>query len=288
MKTAFLILAHHQPAHLADLVEYLSAEWTSIFIHIDNKVNISEFEKQVREQKDINFLQGKDRVKVHWGGFSLLRATLNLIEAAQNSGEKFNRYCLLSGSDFPIKNLSHIRNAFESGREYIRIDRLLEQPGHNVHSGFVNAYHFYDYPSQIKMLSGKLSRKIYNKIKLYHGSTWWSLTSGCVQYIMRYISENSDYYNYHRWVLHPDEIFFHSIIKQSPFDAAIVHNYKTDNPLNEHGCTYIDWDARNGPSPKILTVEDFDRIIGSQCLFARKFDQKMSSGLLNMIKKTIK
>ena len=56
-KTAYLILAHHQPAHLTKLVKAISCDWASVFIHIDAKADIFQFKKLISEDKNIIFLK---------------------------------------------------------------------------------------------------------------------------------------------------------------------------------------------------------------------------------------
>src|SRR4051812_3707507 len=46
----------------------------------------------------VAYLGPGQRVKCIWGGFGLVEATLNLINAANTTGEAFGRFCLLSGS----------------------------------------------------------------------------------------------------------------------------------------------------------------------------------------------
>ena len=55
MKMAILIMAHHQPAHLAKLVQILNCDWTRI-LHIDRKVDIAEFIRLAPKHKNINYL----------------------------------------------------------------------------------------------------------------------------------------------------------------------------------------------------------------------------------------
>jgi hypothetical protein len=38
-----------------------------------------------------------------------------------------------------------------------------------------------------------------------------------------------------------------------------------------------------GSNPKILTVKDFDAVAQSECFFARKFDIKVDTAILDMI-----
>ncbi|OIP71812.1 MAG: hypothetical protein AUK48_12020 [Oscillatoriales cyanobacterium CG2_30_44_21] len=292
MKVAMLIMAHHQPSHLAKLIKALNCDWIHFFIHLDKKVDIDEFVKMAPKANNITFLDNNQRVKVYWAGYSQVKAILIVLNTARQREENFDRFCLISGSDFPIKSVNQIEEEFNTKKEFMRIDRQIGESYFNSHRRFVKYLHFMDYPLLKRFdLSEKISRKIYKKINLYHGSTWWSLTSECVDYIMKFLNSNRDYINFHRWTLSSDEIFFHSIVKNSPFASNISHDFEQlsspDNSsyfeLNEHGCTYIDWNAKNIILPKVLVEEDFNNLTSSQCLFARKFDHIKSARLIEML-----
>ena len=292
MKVAILMMAHHQPSHLAKLIQALNCDWVHFFIHIDKKVDISEFVRLVPRSSNITFLDTNQRVKVYWGGYSQVKATLNLLKVARHCGEYFERFCLLSGSDFPIKDMNHIKSVFDTKREFIRVDRRIGDFDSNSHCNFVKYLYFMDNPFLQRIgWSGKIPRKAYKKISLYHGSTWWSLTSECVDYIMKFLKNNRDYTCFHQWTLSSDEIFFHSIVKNSPFASNISHDFEQVSSsddyfkLNEHGCMYVDWNAKNVALPKVLEVEDYNDLASSSCLFARKFDQSKSSDLVEMLQK---
>lgn len=292
MKVAMLIIAHHQPSHLAKLIKALNCDWVHFFIHVDKKVDIAGFVKMVPKSSNINFLDTNQRVKVYWGGYSQVKATLNLLKAARHCGEYFDRFCLISGSDFPIKSINHIREVFDTKREFIRVDRRLGDLDSNTHYRFVRYLYFMDNPFLQRIgWSEKIPRKAYKKISLYHGSTWWSLTSQCIDYIMEFLKNNRDYNCFHQWTLSSDEIFFHSIVKNSPFASNISHDFERVSSsddyfqLNEHGCMYVDWNAKNVALPKVLELEDYNDLVNSSCLFARKFDQNKSSDLVEMLQK---
>ena len=129
-------------------------------------------------------------------------------------------------------------------------------------------------------------RKVYDKISIYHGSQWWALTRACVRYILDHIDRNTDYMNFHAHTLCPDEIFFHSLVKNSPFAASITHDFKSAGDLSaffarsEHGCHYVDWSK---PLPKVLNEADFDALVNSGAYFARKFREGSSDKLLELI-----
>ena len=287
-------MAHDQPKYLAKLVEYLRCDWACIFIHIDCKVNIAEFRKWIPDQNRITFLNNNHRVRVNRSGFSHITATLNLLEASLNCDEHFDRFCLLSGSDFPIKNIEEIKASFHSPKEFMRIGYRIDEPNNSIFCRNVKFMYFMDSPfPRITRKLIKIPRKVYNKIHLYKGSAFWSLTEGCISYITGFLHDNKDYAAFHKHTLTPEEIFFHSIVKSSPFGANITHDFEKANnlndysSLNEHGCHYIDWNAKGVRLPKVLNESDINNLLNSKALFARKFREGESDRLLQMIEKKI-
>lgn len=134
MKVAFLILAHTQPDHLGKLLKALSCDWAHAFVHVDKKsANFSQFVKASPQNGRITFLSASERINVSWSAFSVVAATLKLLNSALESGEKFHRFCLLSGADFPIRKLARLYTAFDSDREFIRVDRQLAEHEDNTH-----------------------------------------------------------------------------------------------------------------------------------------------------------
>lgn len=296
MKVAYLIMAHNQPELLASLVRALDCEWACFFIHIDAKAELAPFTDLLDGCANVMFLVGEGRVKVYWGGFSQVQATLNLLAAAEAFDNTFSRYCLLSGSDFPIKSLGVIRASFASDWEYIRVDRRLDRASDRAerHSRAVRRYFFLDLPIprriNLRLVSGWIPRPVYQGIPLYHGAQWWSLTGQCGRYVQKFVRENPAYPAFCRYALAPDEIFFQSIVKQSPFARRIRHDFELAHNLadfyasNDHGCHYVDWNASQKVLPKTLTMEDLPALRGSSALFARKFDTAQSVALLQVLK----
>ena len=293
MKAAILITAYHQPDHLAKLVEFLTCHWTHIFIHIDKKFDIVPFSKCIPQAQNITFIN--NRIEVNWGGFSQVLATLNLLHASLQFGEHFDRFCLLSGSDFPIKPLHDIKAAFNSEKEFMRIDRRLHLSENNRHVDFVKYFHFVDSPfAKTTAPPPKITRKIYDKISLYHGCQWWCLTLECVKYIIEFLQENNDYLIFHKHTFVAIEIFFHSIVKSSPFAANITHDFEKAKDIKRHyasgdrGIHYIDWNTKGvSRPPKVLNEKDLNNLLSSQALFARKFEEGISDNLLQALEKYI-
>lgn len=287
MKVAYLIAAHNQPQHLARLVKALVTDWAYVFIHIDAKSNITQFQSLIPENDHIFFLKGNQRVKVYWGGFSQVLATLNLLQAASSCGQDFTRYCLLSGSDFPIKNNERIQVEFSSQKEFIRVDRKLDYSNQHKQSRNIKYFYFRDQPQyRGNWFSGIVPRPR-QQFNIYHGASWWSLTKKCIDYILAFLNQNPHYLEFYRYTNSSDETLFHSIVKQSPFREQITHDFEkigASKLVNSkiHGCHYVQW-AEGAKSPKVLVAEDLSSLMSSEALFARKFDQAMSQELLDSI-----
>ena len=266
---AYLIVAHHQPEHLARLLRAMDGENSRFFIHIDQRVAIEPFEAAAPRKANIVFRQ--DRVPVRWGELSVVLAVLKLLRMAVASNLDFKYYTLLSGSDYPIKDRREIDARLQaSDREFIRIDRKLVGEPRNAHFRFIE-----------RLPPGTY----FGDLIPYHGSMYWSLTAGCVRFILAFLNENPGFIDLHRYVFAPDEIFFHSIVKASPFAETIVHDFERGTCVDpvHHANHYIDWAGRRRRENLTLDEGDLQDLLASEALFARKFHQERSRRLLDLI-----
>ena len=289
MKAAYLITAHHQPKHLARLIDALQCDWATFFIHIDKKEDITQFHNVISPSENVLFLKNNRRVIHYRGSFTHVRASLNLLQAAIDFHVPFYRYCLLSGADFPIKTKDHIYTQLKTKKEFIRIDHKPSESPNPRHYKNVSRLWFQQIHA-IEQWSGKITRPTYRKIDLYFGSAWWALTDPCARYIIDFKNTNRDYIWYHKLARNPDEMFYHSIIQNSPFAPYVTHNADQNHAIrktNEHGSHYIDWLVKNVRLPKVLTMSDLNVLLESQALFARKFEEEQSKELLDELEKHV-
>ncbi len=108
MKIAYLILAHNTPNHLRRLVQSLASDTSKSFIHLDRKSENHGF----FETRGHNVCYTTSRVPVYWGDFSQVEAILILINTAYSDPVQFDRFVLLSGSDFPLRAAVEIERFF--------------------------------------------------------------------------------------------------------------------------------------------------------------------------------
>ncbi len=304
-RIAYLILAHHEPAHLARLVRSLRDSRSAFFIHVDAKSDIAPFEGLAREA---DVWLAPTRKRVFWGGLSHVKAILDLLRKATREEGGFARYCLLSGVDFPIKSRQEIaRSMLDTNIEFISIERKLVGAHRNSHFDNIERIHLMDselfnrraVPQRrwLRFLCSRSlavvnhclpRRRFYAGLIPYHGAAWWCLTAACVEFILRFLADHPDYERYYRFVQSPDEIFFHSIVKASPFSEQISRDFERGGTSsNDRGCHYIDWSAKGVRQDFILDESDLPVLLASSALFARKFDGVKSKRLLEMLEERI-
>lgn len=291
MKQAILITAYKNYHHLEEIIHFFDNDF-ELYIHIDKKSNIPDAELLKLRNYDVVKLV-EQKYKVNWGGFNHLKSILFLSEQALKNKE--NKYFhLISGHDFPIKKIEFFKEFFKKNdTEYITyfsIPRI--GAANNGYLDRVEYYNFYDLldakkpndnykVKRIIRIQKKLGfkRKISSKMpKLYGGSTWWSLSRDCLNYVITFSNKNKFVLNRFKYTLCSEEFYFQTIIVNSPF---------VDKVANE-SLRHIDWVARNGNNPAVLDETDYDKLVQSHALFARKFDYPLSTGLFNKIKSFLK
>jgi hypothetical protein len=277
---------------------------TRFYIHVDQRSADffgSPSLKPIMDKENVLFL--RDRVKVYWGGFSIVEATLQLIRKAVDEGG-FEYAVLLSGQDFPIKSNRHIEHFFEShnGKEFIshtplpsqewgwgpdimehiesywRVDgvrRLLEMTGSKkLQSWGWSAY------SRLTTLAYRyapgLKRKFLPGIAPYGGPNWFAISSRCATHVLDYLQEHPEYCRFFVRALVPDELFLQTLILNSPFRDHVIND----------ALRLTDWET-GASSPRVLTGEDFDRLIASDSLYARKFDSTKYPDIISRIRSYI-
>ncbi len=269
---AFLIIAHHQPAHLGRLIRALDDPRHFFFVHIDRKVALEPFRAAVGELRNVVFMP--ERVEVEWAKLGVVQATLEAIREAADSGRIFSRYTLLSGSDYPIKHKSLIHKRLtEAGGEFLRIDRKLTLAPEDTHR---------------RVLRDLPDGRYFADFSAFHGSMFWSLSAACVRFVLDFVDANPAYLDIHGHVVAPDEVFFHSLLKRSPFAGAISQDFSDGvHPDHTHHANhFIDWPNFNRRK-LVLETRDFDALLASDALFARKFDERRSRHLLDMLDREV-
>jgi hypothetical protein len=283
MSVAYLILAHANPRHFRRLLSALASPTSALFVHIDKKSRC-EFTHDLSADA-VSF--SIDRFEVHWGDFSVVEATLSLMNQALRDPRRFDRLVLLSGADYPIRSASYIESVFERHHdaEFISMVRMpsvaADKPLHRL-----TRYR----PSPDETLVRSFIRRSLRKVGLIPrerdfkkvlgelvpcaGWQWWALTRAACEHIERFCSANPRIVSFFRNTHIPDEMFFQTIIGNSPYCAKVRRNL-----------TFGDWTAGER-SPALLSSEHVERFAAvtrfgpndvygdGEILFARKFSDE--------------
>ena len=276
MKHAILITAYTDFQQLEKLINQFDENY-NIYIHIDKKSKITpERIQRLSENRNVKYLSRK--YKVNWGGFNHLKSYLLLSEEALNNKE--NEYFhLITGQDFPIKDNQYFDKLLlsETDQKSNYLD-YFKMPTSRWFNGGMHRLEFYNLYDLINAKTEPGRRlinfilKVQKKInirrpikfaeQLYGGSTYWTLHRNCLQYVINFTKKNPDFYKRFKYTFCAEEIYFQTIIMNSEHSKNVIN----DN------LRFIIWDNRKGGNPAFLNENDYEAIIKSNKLFARKIN----------------
>jgi len=279
MRIAHLLLTHTYNAQLERLVRALAHTDADIYIHVDLKTPIGPFE-QMQHITQVYFVQR--RVKVYWGAFSIVQATLNGFAEIIATGRGYGYINLLSGQDYPLKPAETIHEFFSQNpgkafMEYYMVNEVWTEAITRVTQYHLTNYNFAGKYAVQKWMNKLLpARKMPYKLIAVGRSQWFSIAPELAQYILDYIKTHNRIVRFFKLSWAPDELFFQTILYNSPHRDKMVN----DN------LRYIDW-SEGKASPKTLSTEDLPRLIESGKLYARKLNLQTGSEVFDALDEII-
>lgn len=277
MKIAYLMEVHDSPRLLKRLIAALSCKDSDFFIHVDRKANLRQFSGVNGD----NIFMTKERIPVYYGGYSQVEATLILLREALAGSQDYDYFVLLSGSHYPLRSKEYIYRFFERNRgsEFISMAGMPDNARGLPLSKIDRIYFEEDDPGRRFLfkilarvgLAQRDHRKCLGSVAAYGGSSWWALTREACRYIIDFAQSNEGISRFFRHTPTPDEMFFHTILGNSPFRPSIRRNV-----------TYIHWPSTQN-RPSVLNSAHIDQIESNdppwvddewgsgEALFARKF-----------------
>ena len=276
LKFAYFILCHKMPEQVIRLINRLSDGESFCVVHIDKRAAANVYDTLKDFSANAPNIYLTKRRRCYWGHFGIVQATISCIQIAMQLNLPFDYAFLLSGQDYPIKKSSHIKKFLSEnmGREFIEsfpLDKPNRWSNHGGPFNPVNRVQFWTIFLRSRYIQIKLKRNFPLGFRPHGGSQWWCLSRDCIKYLKTFIVENPSFVRYFRWVFIPDEIFFQSILSNSPYRDKIVSD----------DLRYADWDTPNPNYPRTLDISDLEKLKCSPDLFARKFDTDRSRELLN-------
>ncbi len=310
MDISFIILAHKDPTQLLRLVSKLESANSFFYIHIDRNSKIQDFKRVLKDKDNVIYLGEASRESGVWGGFGIVKATINGLRKVIEDERKGHVY-LLSGQDYPLQPLNFIQKFLRKHQStdfittwkmpaphwqnggYYRLQKYRINKTDNrgdyvlLSSLFDSSFYTKD---NLKVIYTLIRLKKYRDIKLifnrrnfssiippYGGHQWFCFCALTAQKILSFIDENPMFTKFHQYTLLSDEFFFQSII---------MHLKKKDQSiLLKPTLTYTNWNKKGVNLPVTFKTHDFPelKIAAQNHLFARKFNEKMDNEILSLI-----
>lgn len=287
---AYLIIAHKNLDQLIKLLSLLDYKQNDIYIHIDTKANKDikkfEFQKCCSQSRVYQYSE----FSILWGAVSQIECELFLLQQA-TSRQAYRYYHLLSGMDLPLKSQQKIHEFFrDKDQEFIHYS-TQNNPYINERAAHLRLTHFYNI---LPWNSLKIMRKIdiyqskfqrilkINRLKkfgisqLYHGSNWFSITDD----LARELVSTKDYFlKVYKSSYCCDEVFIQTYVMMHKkwIKKLYLSEFTNSNMANMR---YIDW---NRGGPYTWRKDDFNELINSPYLFARKFDENVDQEIIELV-----
>ena len=226
-RIAFCVLCHKYTPVLAELVHQLDAPGNGLFIHVDGKADIGAFAALGKTGR-VCFVE--PRTKVYWGGFGMVESTLRLFSATRDGG--FRYVVLISGDTLPLYPAETIRT--------VRRRRFCPDKS--------------TFARRLLRIAMKCTMRADNPFfdrlpPLEKGSQWIAITDRMRDFIFDYLAAHPDFIPAFRYSHAADELFFHTLLGDSPFAG---HNAN-------YSLVHADW-SHPGAHPKTLSTSDLSQL----------------------------
>jgi hypothetical protein len=272
MKVAYVIAAHRRLDQLERLIRRLDDADTTFVVHVDLRAGNEPYEELRHRTSDLANVHYVDRHLGHWGGFGVVRAALKSIRYLVDERVPFDCAALLSGQDYPLRPPAAIRRSLaEADGASFMAYHALPFPGWGKRGGLDRVEDFHVIGRIVLHLRLPRKRSIPGGLAPFGGSRTWFLRREVVEHVDRYVRANPGYVRFFEHTLSPDELFFQTLILNSTFAESIVNDHRL----------YLEW--RGGSNPATFTSADFDTIVASDALFARKFDVGVDADVLDAL-----
>jgi len=283
VRLAYIILAYKLPRQVVRLVRTLADDGVMFFVHVDRKAPERVYDEIAAGLRDIPRVEWLTRRRCYWSGFGIVAAMLEAIERIARRGG-FDYVMPLTWDSYPLRSNREIMEYLRSleGRSCLEYEPF---PAAGLAGGGLERIERWHWPCRVfgrqlsfpnRYLNLPIKRRFPADLQPFSGSGGWCLSAECVEYVAACVAANPRSVRFFERVYAPDESLFQTIVLNSPFADRLVND----------DVRYIDWSG-TPPPPKILTTADFDSLMSSADLFARKFDITKDAQILDLIDEAI-
>lgn len=269
-KIAFILLCHKNPEAIVQQVQQLTAVGDYVAIHFDARASDKDhsfIQEALKDQENIVFT--KKRVKCGWGEWSLVRATLNAIEAAVEAFPRATHFYMVSGDCMAIKTAEYAHEFLDNNEkdfiesfdffesDWIKTgmkgDRLYYRHYLNERKHKNWFYKLYEWQKKLG-----LKRKVPSDIQVMIGSQWWCLRRTTIEKILAFCKKRKDILRFFSTTWIPDETFF----------QTLTYHLVPEVQIDSRTLTYLTFSDYGMPIN--FYNDHYDMLLSQDFLFARK------------------
>ena len=272
MRFAYLIMVHDSMEQLKILLHLLDHEENDIYLHIDKKSDMQEAECCARVSRA--HIHTYKEISVYHSDISLSECELFLLREAVK--QEHDYYHLISGHDLPIKKHSEIVAFFEAnkGKQFIH----FESDDFCPKEACIYFHFLYGWmkrhprspllgmASRLESTLLRLQKRLHVHRKLYCGAEWFSITH---ELAVEFCRHSDTMLRKVRWTIASDELIlqtFYRTMASGRYDLFARNETPADYISSAR---LIDWSRGN---PYVWRLADYEEIISSDRMFARKFN----------------
>jgi hypothetical protein len=296
VRIAYLVVSHRNPDQVLRLVRVLGeGPAAQVVVRHDqggSRLPAAEIERAgaLALEVDAGF---------EWGRWSQLQAMLRLLELTAEAVDP-DWLLVLSGQDYPLRPLAEIEAGLASSgfdallgdARQLEIAGLPEPPQDEFFLRY--AYRHYALPRATPRVPGRLRRLAYlrecppplppllglRRLKTpfrdgfgcFVSSDWLTLRRPALEALLRAAREQPALVRYYRRTWIPTESFYASVLLNDPSLRVADRNRR-----------FLSFQGPLTPHPDTLTSTDLDRLLASDCDFARKFDSELDAAVLDAL-----
>ena len=272
------ILDYKEPELVARLVNRVQTKSDFVRVHLDTmigKKKFSEWKKIIEDKCQKGNIEIVSDFRCKYGSFGQVDATLSAMRSYEDYN--YDYFIDLTGDSYPLKPPEVIKKELEG--KNCALMEFFEIPYKGWYQGGLhrlNYKHYFisrqKYPYAWNFRIPRLRKRLPCGLKPYGGRGNLCLQKRHISYILKFVDKNPNVTKFFRRVWGPNEIFYQTILLNSPLRLSV-----TDQ------CTMYSDYSEETTHPKYLSKSDLEALKRSGKLFARKFNLNIDKEILDII-----
>ena len=221
-------MAHDNAAATIRFIEAVDEPTTQFVVHIDGKYEDTYLAvKEYASKRDrVVVLDHPNRVRVNWGGFSMVNATIQMLNYIEDNEINFTHFIHMASTAYPIASNRRIRNTIASypvDANFLHIILRPNRPSNDIWNYFVECDDKLHRIHRMHVIHDE-----YNGADFYTSSQWFIIGKEFASFLAH--PDKGDpksflrqYWDYIQHVVVADESFFGTVLRNTHFCNKVRH-----------------------------------------------------------------